>query len=152
MSRSGYSDDIDDNWSHIRWRGTVASAIRGKRGQAFLREMRGALDAMPEKKLVAMHLQSGESVCAIGSVGMARGIDMSSIDPENCSQVGAIFDIADPMVQEIVYMNDEYWDWETEENGAIKKDEAGNYIRLTEESRWKKMRKWVDGKITETPS
>jgi hypothetical protein len=37
MSRSGYSDDLE-NWSLIRWRGAVASAIRGRRGQAFLRE------------------------------------------------------------------------------------------------------------------
>ena len=48
MSRSGYSDDIDDNWAHIMWRGRVASSIRGKRGQAMLRELLAALDAMPE--------------------------------------------------------------------------------------------------------
>lgn len=54
MSRSGYSDDYDgDNWDLIRWRGAVTSAIRGKRGQAFLREALAALDAMPEKQLIA---------------------------------------------------------------------------------------------------
>jgi hypothetical protein len=46
MSRSGYSDDHSE-WDLIRWRGAVASAIRGKRGQAFLRELLVALDAMP---------------------------------------------------------------------------------------------------------
>lgn len=30
MSRSGYNDDID-NWQMIKWRGQVASAVRGKR-------------------------------------------------------------------------------------------------------------------------
>ena len=40
MSRSGYSDDLD-NWDLIRWRGQVSSAIRGKRGQGFLRELAG---------------------------------------------------------------------------------------------------------------
>lgn len=53
MSRSGYTEDCDDNWQLIRWRGAVASAIRGKRGQAFLRELLAALDAMPEKRLIA---------------------------------------------------------------------------------------------------
>jgi hypothetical protein len=53
MSRSGYCEDMDDQWAHIRWRGAVTSAIRGRRGQAFLREMLAALDAMPEKRLVA---------------------------------------------------------------------------------------------------
>lgn len=46
MSRSGYSDDIDQ-WDLICWRGAVASAIRGKRGQAFLLEMWKAMTALP---------------------------------------------------------------------------------------------------------
>jgi hypothetical protein len=45
MSRSGYSDDLDP-LALGRWRGRVASAMRGKRGQAFLREMLAAMDAM----------------------------------------------------------------------------------------------------------
>jgi hypothetical protein len=53
MSRSGYTEECEDNWQTIRWRGAVKSAIRGKRGQAFLREMLAALDAMPEKRLIA---------------------------------------------------------------------------------------------------
>lgn len=53
MSRSGYTDDTEDQWSLIRYRGAVASAIRGARGQAFLREMLTALDAMPEKRLIS---------------------------------------------------------------------------------------------------
>lgn len=52
MSRSGYADWCDDNWAMIRWRGAVASAVRGKRGQAFLRELATTLDAMPEKRLI----------------------------------------------------------------------------------------------------
>lgn len=57
MSRSGYSDDLD-SWSMIRWRGAVTSATRGARGQAFFREMLAALDAMPEKKLIADDLEA----------------------------------------------------------------------------------------------
>ena len=53
MSRSGYVDDMCDQWAMIRYRGAVRSAIRGRRGQAFLREMLAALDAMPEKRLTA---------------------------------------------------------------------------------------------------
>ena len=48
MSRSGYSEDVDDNWDHIRWRGQVASAIKGKRGQRMLREMLGAREVVYE--------------------------------------------------------------------------------------------------------
>ena len=38
MNRSGYTEE-GDNWSVVRWRGAVKAAIRGKRGQAFLREL-----------------------------------------------------------------------------------------------------------------
>jgi hypothetical protein len=57
MSRSGYSDDCEDVLAWGRWRGRVASAIRGKRGQAFLKELLAALDALPEKRLVANDLK-----------------------------------------------------------------------------------------------
>jgi hypothetical protein len=67
MSRSGYSDDFDfDNLALGRWRAQVASAIRGARGQAFLCELVVALDALPEKKLIAHDLESNGNVCAIG--------------------------------------------------------------------------------------
>ena len=81
------------------WRGRVASSIRGKRGQAFLKEMLAALDAMPEKKLIANELEHNGCVCAIGSVGKARGVDMTDLDPENYERVAATFDIASPLAQ-----------------------------------------------------
>lgn len=73
------------------WRGAVNSAIHGKRGQGFLRDMAAALDAMPNKTLVANALQtpSGE-VCAMGAVGVARGIDMTKLDPEYPEQVARV--------------------------------------------------------------
>src|SRR5687768_15930996 len=104
MSRSGYVDDMDDQWALIRWRGAVKSAMRGKRGQAFLREMLAAMDALPEKKLVAMELEADGHVCAIGSVGRARGVDMSAIDPEDYGKVAYTFGIVEPMAQEIVFI------------------------------------------------
>lgn len=54
MSRSGlYEDDGDDPLAFGRWRAQVKSATRGKRGQAFLKDMLAALDAMPDKRLIA---------------------------------------------------------------------------------------------------
>jgi hypothetical protein len=71
VSRSGYIDDIDD-WQMIKWRGQVASAIRGRRGQKFLTDLYNALEALPEKRLIKHELkdETGE-VCAIGALGMA---------------------------------------------------------------------------------
>lgn len=155
MSRSGYVDDyIEDQWAHICYRGAVTSAIRGKRGQAFLREMLATLDAMPEKRLIAHELvvmgdsqderlivgadrlvtERGEGislgeVCAIGAVGLARGIDMSKLDPEEPGQIAAAFGINVKMVREIAYMNDEGW------------------YDLTPEKRFAFMRSWVVSQI-----
>lgn len=106
MSRSDYYD-MDDQGALIRWRGAVASAIRGKRGQALLRDMIAALEAMPKRELVANQLECEDGVCALGAVGLARGIDMGNIDPEDSATVSSVFDIAEPLAREIVYTNDE---------------------------------------------
>lgn len=136
MSRSGYYDDCD-GWDLIRWRGAVKSAFRGKRGQAFLREMLSALDAMPTKRLIAHELaaESGD-VCAIGAVGRARGTTMVDLDPTDREAVATRFGIAEAMAAEIVYENDEcYW------RGVE-----------TPENRWQRMREWVSMQILPLPA
>lgn len=89
------------------WRGAMSSAINGKRGQAFLQEMLDALDALHEKELVVSDLERDGAVCALGSVGRLRGINMQAIDPTDRDSVAQVFGIAPAMAAEIVYMNDE---------------------------------------------
>lgn len=137
MSRSGYSDDCEDNWAHIMWRGRVASSIRGKRGQALLREMLEALDAMPNKRLVKEALEAEGEVCALGCLGQKRGLDMSSLDPEDYDSVASAFGVAAPLVQEIVYENDECW------------APGLTYGQKTmPEQRWQHVRDWVVRNLT----
>src|ERR1043165_286590 len=110
MSRSGYSDDCDSQearWTLIRWRGAVNSAIKGKRGQAFLREALAALDALPEKRLIAKDLAAHGEFCTLGAVGARRGIDMSEVDPEDYETVAPMFGISEALAREIVYLNDD---------------------------------------------
>lgn len=108
MSRSGYSDDCD-GWDLIRWRGAVVSAVRGKRGQALLKEMLTALDAMPHKALYPDELvtPSGQ-YCALGVLGAARGLDLAALDPEDTHAVAERFGVSNALVKEIVFINDEY--------------------------------------------
>lgn len=113
----------------ICWRGAVASAIRGKRGQAFLLELVRALDAMPEKRLIANELEYEGAVCAIGSVGRKRGMDMSKIDPEDYGTVAGAFGIAQALAQEIVFLNDEA------------------YGNIQPALRWQMMRDWAVSKL-----
>lgn len=131
MSRSDYSDDCDQ-WELIMWRGAVASAIRGRRGQAFLKEMLAALDALPEKKLIDGALECNGAVCAIGAVGAARKVNMTGLDPENAGQVAQTFGIARALACEIVFENDEG---------------AGYWNNETPERRFERMRNWVAKQI-----
>lgn len=138
MSRSGYSDDCENM---AMWRGMVASATRGKRGQRFLGDLLAALDAMPEKRLINGALQTDDGeVCAIGALGKARGIDMSDVDSDEPSEVAPLFDIAECLAQEVVYMNDEYYD------RTVTEDKK-SYRDYTPEERWQKMRAWVAKQI-----
>ena len=129
MSRSGYMDDCEQ-WDLIRWRGQVASAMRGKRGQAFLLEMWRAMQSLPEPKLIAHELEAEGAVCAIGSVGKVRGVDMSKIDPDDYETVAAAFGIPHQLAQEIMYMNDEA-EWRTE----------------TPEARFERMKQWIEANL-----
>lgn len=135
MSRSNYSDDLD-NWALIKWRGMVTSATRGKRGQQFFKDLLAALDAMPEKVLIQDDLQNEEGdVCAIGSLGKARGIDMSKLDPHDPPQIAEAFGIASCLAQEVVYENDEY---------------PRSYAE-TPAQRWERMRMWTIRQIKYGP-
>lgn len=142
MSRSGYSDDCEDNWSLICWRGAVNSALRGKRGQAFLKELAEAMDAMPIKRLVTEELQADGEFCTLGVVGNARGLDMSVIDPDDAEAVADKFGLANAMVREIVWENDEH-------PGVygLKEDGSTGWRRETPEERWTRMRAWVDEQL-----
>lgn len=146
MSRSGYMDDCEQ-WDLIRWRGQVASAIRGKRGQAFLLEMWKAMQALPEPKLIAHDLEAEGAVCAIGSVGKARGVDMSKLDPDDYEAVAAAFGIPHQLAQEIVYMNDEAVgpEW-VEAYGPPRYGSQKVYARIdvTPEKRFAAMKKWIE--------
>lgn len=134
MSRSGYTDDFGDDNSCYLYRGTVTRAIRGKRGQAFLRELAAAMDAMPEKRLIAHELVTGAGeMCTIGVVCKSRGIDVSGVDVEDADRVGLLVGIARSMAAEIEYEN----------------DEAGRHDE-TPEQRWTRMRKWVSDNMQAT--
>ena len=60
--------------------------------------------------MIAHNLEADGAVCAIGTVGKARGIDMEKIDPEDYESVAGVFGViaASNCTQEIVYINDEY--------------------------------------------
>lgn len=132
MSRSNYNDDYDDNWSLIRWRGAVRAAIRGRRGQAFLKDMLNAFDAMTEKRLIKHELEADGEHCALGVVGKAKGLPIQDLDLNEPDDVADCFGIAQALAREIVYENDE-GDWSSNE---------------TPEQRWRRMRAWAASQVS----
>ena len=133
MSRSGYYDDGDgDYWRWIMWRGAVKSAIRGKRGQALLKDILATLDAMPMRRLIAHELETRGEVCALGAVGLSRGVRMAGIDPEDYGAVANVFGISEALAREIMFENDE-----------------GGSRRETPEQRFERMRKWILSEIVD---
>lgn len=128
MTRSNYTDDLDSGALNC-WRGAVHKAVTGKRGQQFLREMRDALDAMPDKKLIESALVTEErECCAMGAVCLMRGLDVSDVDPYDPEQVAKVIGIAMALVCEIAYQNDEWG-------------------HPSPEERWRHMREWVSEQI-----
>lgn len=127
MSRCGYSDDLDER-DLAMWRGRVASAIRGKRGQSLLKELLAALDAMPEKRLIREELVSAEGeVCLLGAGGRRLGIEeIGKIDPEDHDALAKKFNVATCMIQEIEFVND---DWP--------------FAGETPEQRFARVRRWL---------
>jgi len=141
MSRSGYSEDYDEDFPNAGalYRNSVDSALAGKRGQKFLLELLASLDAMPEKRLVAFAFEADGEVCALGAVARVKGIPMpkgnfDEDDIVNHRALGKLLGIAPCMTQEIMFENDEssaYWRNRAE----------------TPEERFARMRAWVVSNI-----
>jgi hypothetical protein len=170
VSRAGYNDDGDgDNWSLIRWRGAVTSAIKGKRGQAFLRELAAAMDAMPEKVLIANAAVADGAVCTLGVVAQARGLDLQRLDVAmddwDWDHIGAELGISPTLAREVMYENDEavnedrYIDIEVCGPMRPHWPEWGKHTRTVRvpdqraaERRWQYMRNWVEKHLQSTTS
>ena len=133
MSRSGYTDDIDDLWGWIRYRGAVNSSITGKRGQDFLKELRSGLDEMEIKELISGELETQGQFCALGVVGKNRWMNLDSFDKDSSEQVSKAFNIAKALAAEVARVNDiaEYSYRSNESNGQ----------------RWVRVRNWVESNI-----
>lgn len=134
MSRSGYTDDCENLGL---WRGAVASAINGKRGQAFLKEIIAALDAMPNKELITNTMLRDGQVCTLGAVGVARGADMERLNRlaeyEDAEAIASVFKISRAMAAEIMYLNDEG----SEVVGS-------KWEKMSPARRWQRMRDWAE--------
>lgn len=88
--------------------------------------------------------------CAIGAVGKLRGMDMTKMDAESMTEngkLGKLFNIADCLVREIEYENDdsEYGFWNQKDDESIEE-----YYDRQNVLRWSRMSIWCNEKIKAT--
>lgn len=149
MSRSGYVDgwgydSPEEQWALICYRGAVKSAIRGKRGQKLLRQLREALDAMPVKELIDMEMQAPSGAyCALGALAAHQGRDLKEMrfeDETDVPRIAGEFDVAASLIKEIVFENDEGFMDSYKDTPEVRK------------RRWQRIRNWVENQIIEEKS
>ena len=119
MSRSGFHDmdeyDQDTILAMGRARGQIVSAIRGKRGQKFLRTALTALDAMEDKRLAGGTFGVGDAGCMCLFTSIATETGRASAIPKRpnddgkgtCHQLADAFNVAPILVRDLVWDNDE---------------------------------------------
>lgn len=102
MSESEYSD------AHLGlYHANVERAIRGKRGQEFLRELKAALESLPKKALISGFMEHDDMVCALGAVGKARGMnDLERFNDSGTYALSKSLGITQTLATVIIYQND----------------------------------------------
>lgn len=129
MSRMFGDDDEGYGWLYQQH---SDRAIAGRRGQAFLRELIEVLDAMPVKELIDGELRSGDRVCALGAVAVARGVDTTGLDSQDLEKVAAALGISTRLAVEVSHQNDSAW--------------------IDDATRHAEMRAWAAAQVVDAPS
>lgn len=129
-----YSDEEDYPGQFGLWQANCERSLRGKEGQAELRELRAALLALPEKRLIHQDLEDGQGgVCAIGAYGRHKGVDLSKFERDyDTDEVGIAGGMPRLVAWKVVEMNDVQFN---------------RY--MTPEQRYEKMLAWVESKLAE---
>jgi hypothetical protein len=157
--RLNYADEEDRPGQFALWDANVRRSLKGKAGQKALRELRDALLALPEKRLIANLLTDDRGdVCAVGAYAKAKGLDISKFDREDESDdVGVAAGMPRLVAWSVVAQNDIHNDvvWEVaygperRYHGAYKGGVA--LIRdMTPEERYERVLAWVRTQLGET--
>ena len=132
--RINFSVDEERPGQFALWDANVQRSIKGRAGQAALRELEAALVAMPVKRLLygVLCMDDGE-VCAIGAYARHKGLDLSRFDPEaETDAVGVEAGMPRLIAWEVVMENDrDRW-------------------RVSHEQRYDQMLAWVRAQLKES--
>lgn len=152
MSRfiEGDGDEDFPNAQALWWR-AQENALRGRKGQAVLRELEAALVALPEKRLIEGALCDDRGqVCALGALATKRGLDQEEMKEHQGEHAGFIADwakdalgLSGALATAIEWENDEgFWRVYTEMDGY-----RATGGRETAEQRYERVLAWVRSQI-----
>lgn len=152
MSRTdAFDGDVDEKFPAHLWDSWYSRSLKGKRGQKNLRDFIAALDAMPEKRLIAdaeveKHPVDDEreyevaGVCAVACFAASRGEDPRWFGGEEDSDIfttaelGKNAGLSWTMAWEMARANDDV------------------FSDSTPEERWQKMRDWAVARLQPFPA
>lgn len=154
MSRFDFDNDEGTEASYELWRANVKRALKGRRGQKALREMREALLALPVKRLIEGSLcdlgPDGEaSFCAVGAYALYKR-QQNGESAESATHELARLDTGEeyelPTVEEGV---DQGLRRTLAYELAMKNDET--FGDCTPEQRYTRYLAWVESQIAPSP-
>jgi hypothetical protein len=157
MARSWDYDEWDGPNLDGLYEANRRRAIRGARGQATLRELLAALDAMPVKELGETEISYQGQVCALGAYaahklvcdkGLAWPVAVAALAVKydetmdgDSEDLGVSLGMTPTLARTVAFQNDEgiYWfrDPETRQLRSI----------ASPSDRWAAMRQWVAAQI-----
>ncbi len=156
--RLNYSDEEDFTGQFALWDANCRRSLKGKAGQRELRELKTALLALPEKRLIKDALTDEQGgMCAIACYGKHKGVDLSKFDDEDESdEVGIAGGMPRLVAWKVVALNDITLDtvWEVahgpvERGHGIYKGGIALIRDMTPEERYAAVLKWVNQQLGE---
>lgn len=155
--RIGHSEDEDYPGQFELWQANCRRSLKGKAGQAALRELEAALLALPDKRLIANKMIDREGdVCAIGALAKHKGRDLlaepnvyedGEFDGDGeMEEIGMELGMPRLVAWKVVAKNDIEIDgyYETLPGPARwYGDRPQVYVPVTPEARYEKMLAWV---------
>jgi hypothetical protein len=166
--RIGYSEDEEFGGQFELWQANCRRSLKGKKGQAALRELEAALLAMPDKRLIAGKLQDADGeVCSLGALAKYKGhalladeceegeydeYDLSGEMEEFGVELGMLRLVAWKVVEknDVAFDGMEWFNCEGPYRWEFERPQMRDFI--SPEMRYEKMLAWIRKQLTQPPS
>jgi hypothetical protein len=139
-----FNEAVMTKMKYELWHANLRRAMQSKRGQAFMQELLEALDALPQKRLIQGAMEQSGEVCALGAVGLKRGMELDGLDSRDHDEIADAFGISSMLAQEIAYWNDQGM-----EACLLGLTDGGGWTENSPEDRFTFVRAWVVARLGE---